>query len=178
MVPKNFPADFYRTLYSGALEVKDQGDNGVIVPGAKGLALCIVDTAGAEGRTLDSAANYPVLLELTVLLRNAVGALTITGAASGTEVLSASGDFAKFVVSDNEGTNEWRFTGSGQTDALEDAVDALELATTGLAIPEDTSSFTPIPATPDADDVTAALIALSVHLVSAGIITDPITQGT
>lgn len=118
--------DLLEMLNNGLATVPDPGASATIRSDGQALVICEVVTAGAEGRTLESATLYPVWATVVVVLKTAVGALTITGAASGTEVLSAAGDMAIFRCTNNNGTKEWRYAGNGQLDALEDRVAALE----------------------------------------------------
>lgn len=122
--------DFHDMLANHMATVLDPGASGTIRSGGKGLTICEVTTAAAEGRTLESASSFPAYALMLVVLKTDGGDLTITGAASGTEVLANAGDSALFQVTNANGTKEWRYIGNGQLDALEDRMAALE----GLAL--------------------------------------------
>jgi hypothetical protein len=112
-------------LANGFADQLDPGASGTLGIDLKGVAKFEVVTAGAESRALEAATRHPVGAVCIVVAKTLVGALTITGAASGNEVLSANGDMAVFMVTDANGTKEWRFVFGGQHDALEDSVAAL-----------------------------------------------------
>lgn len=119
----NFELD--QMLRNNMAQVPDPGASGTIHFENKGFAICEVVTAGAEGRTVEAATNYRPGHVIMVVLKTAGGALTVTGAASGTEVLSAAGDYLILRCTDANGTREWRLEALGQLDAAEDAAAAL-----------------------------------------------------
>jgi hypothetical protein len=92
---------------NGIAETTDPGSAGTLSFENKGVAVFVIETAGAESRVLDSAAGYGVGTELVVVLDVAGGALTITGAESDV-VLPTAGDMAVFRVSTANGTKAWR----------------------------------------------------------------------
>lgn len=108
----NLPLAIRRCLENGFFEVPDPGDAGTISWSNQGFALCRLVSAAAETRVLDTASSFPVNTVLAVYLKTDGGNVTITGSTSTPVVLANAGDFVIFVVSDNDGTYEWRLLSS------------------------------------------------------------------
>lgn len=118
---------------NGLNRVDDPGASGTIeFDTPMGYAVCLVTTAAAESRALQSAARFGVGQLFAVILSTDGGDLTITGAEASV-VLSDAGDVALFVVSDNAGTKAWRIVGTTKTPLvdLDGVADALVLDADG-----------------------------------------------
>jgi hypothetical protein len=94
-------------LRLGAADVKDPGSGGTITINNKGMAICLVTTAGAESRILNAASELPINQRILVILVTAGGALTIDSDDSDV-ILSSAGDVAEFVVSFNGTSKVWK----------------------------------------------------------------------
>jgi hypothetical protein len=115
----NLPLAIQKCFENGFFRVDDPGDAGTISWSNKGFAICFVVSAGAETRVLDTASSFPVGTPLLVFLKTDGGNVTITGSTSTPVVLANAGDFVAFVVSDNNGTSEWRLVNaSGGTTSV------------------------------------------------------------
>lgn len=117
MSAHNFPLNLDRCLRNGFFNVADPGASGTIdIVGGKGQAICRLVTAGAESRALPAAAGFGVGQKLLVYAGDLVGAATITGADTGSVILSADGEHAEFVVVEDDFVNQWNAVSlSGQT---------------------------------------------------------------
>lgn len=85
--------DLQEMLAVGESQVKDPGDAGTIAWGNKGLAICELTSAGAETRTVEDASSHAVGEQIILTGRTVAGAITITGPADGTVVISSAGDY-------------------------------------------------------------------------------------
>lgn len=108
MTPYQFRQFAYRALEVQREVVPDPGASGTIRVRETDRAVCEVTTATAESRALESASLVPLHCILTVELKTDGGDLTITGASNGSVILDDAGDFAVFVVTNANGTKQWR----------------------------------------------------------------------
>lgn len=102
--------DGYNALATGHATAKDPGASGVIRVNDRSYSVCEVVTAGAESRTLDSAATLAPGTKCLVILKTDGGDLTI-----GSTVFTAAGDCAEFVVTNADGTKSWKLAWSNVT---------------------------------------------------------------
>lgn len=107
MSAHSLPLNIDKALRNGFFQISDPGASQVFSWSGKGFVIVEVVTAGAEGRTLPNAPDYGLGTRLLVLFKTDGGDLTISGADSSV-VLDTAGQFAEFVVTDNNGTNVWR----------------------------------------------------------------------
>lgn len=108
MSAKMLPLSLDRALRTGFFQVDDPGSAGTISGQNKGHMICEVVTAGAESRTLPTAAGYAVGTTLLVTLKTDGGNLTLANADDDDAVLTDAGQMALFVVTDANGTKGWR----------------------------------------------------------------------
>lgn len=111
MAARSLPIELDRGLRSGFYRVADPGAGNEIAGHNKGFMLVPVVTAAAETRSLKAATAYSLGTRIIVFFKEDGGDLTITGADSNV-VLEDAGDFAEFVVTDNDGTLVWRVASS------------------------------------------------------------------
>jgi hypothetical protein len=159
------PIDLDRMFRVGFAKVADPGASGTLGDSNKGLMIFEITTAGAETRVLQAATSFGVGTRIIVFLKKQAGALTITGAEASV-VLDAAGDYAEFVVANNDGTHVWR------------VVSATTAGVAGLGLPADTSDFAKLELSvvPTVQELADALIYLTEQLEAAGVITDVLTQ--
>lgn len=128
MPAKNLPIEIDRGLRTGFFRVGDPGSGGTISWSNKGMVICEVETAGAESRSLPSASGYAVGTRVMVTLKDDGGDLTITTGDTADVVLDTVGQAAEFVVTDADGTRQWR------TVAI--PVDQIAVSETATVIPD------------------------------------------
>jgi hypothetical protein len=116
------PIALDRCLREGFFTTRDPGDAGTFDISLKGKAICAVTTAGAETRALPPAAGYGIGTELLVYANHLVGAATITGADTGSVVLSSDGDHTEFVVVGDDQVRQWNTRGISVVDGVTAAV--------------------------------------------------------
>jgi len=104
------PLALDRCFREGFFATPDPGASGTIQIVNKAFAVCALTTAGAESRALPAANGFGVGTRVLVYGSALVGAATITGADSGSVVLSSDGQLAEFVVVEDGGVKEWQAT--------------------------------------------------------------------
>lgn len=94
-------------LANGFADQPDPGASGVLSIENKGVTKFEIVTAGVETRALEAATRHPVGALCIVLFKTDGGDLTVTGAEANV-VLTSAGDFAVFIVTNNNGTKVWK----------------------------------------------------------------------
>lgn len=150
MSAHRLPQDEYDALSVNVRNVLDPGASGTIQVGAKGFAICEVVTAAAESRTLQSATELPAGTKLLVIFKTDGGDLTLSSD-DADQVLDTAGDVCEFVVTDNDGTNEWKVLNNSRS------------------LPASAGTYEFL-ATETAADNTAGIIAIMTALDTAGLI--------
>lgn len=108
MNASNLPAALAIANNVGAFKVPDPGASGTINYFGKGVFVCEVTTATAESRTLPTAADADVGNVGVVILQSDSGDLTVSGSSDGDVVMDNAGEMAIFLVTDADGTHQWR----------------------------------------------------------------------